>query len=269
MLAHELAFIFQGMIAVALGIARLLPCLIITPIFSFSTLRGMIRNGIAVALSLFVAPSIMPEVSGLLLNPWAIVGLAMKEVVLGLLLGYLLALPFWLFESVGALFDSQRGALNAGQLNPALGPDATPLGDILLRWSMVFLVMAFGLSAVTQVIWDSYRLWPVNHWLPGFTETGFKQFLIQVHDLFVHMVLYAGPLVLLLLFIDFAVGILSIYSPQLQANVLTIPLKCLVGVGFFILYLTILEHFAGIRFDLFHDLIPHLNDVLRVDKGSQ
>ena len=262
MLANELGFIFQGMIAVALGIARILPCLILCPIFSFSTLRGMLRNGIAVSLALFVAPMIKSEVAGLLLSPWAIVGLAMKEVILGLLLGYLLALPFWMFESVGALFDSQRGALNAGQLNPALGPDATPLGDILLRWSMVFLVMSFGLSLVTQVIWDSYRLWPVNHLLPGLTQGGFRQFMDQVEDFFRDMVLYAGPLVLLLLLIEFGVAIISIYSPQLQANVLAIPLKCLVGMMFFVLYLPILEHLAEHRFASFHDLIPHLSDVL-------
>jgi len=264
MFSDLLAFIFQGMIAVALGIARILPCLLLCPIFSFSTLRGMIRNAIAVSLALFIAPVIKPEIASILLSPWTIVGLAMKEVILGLLLGYLLAMPFWLFESVGALFDSQRGALNAGQLNPALGPDATPLGDILLRWSMVFLVITFGLSLVTQVIWDSYRLWPVNHLLPGLTEDGFKQLLVQVSDFFNDTVLYAGPLVLILLLIEFAVGIISIYSPQLQANVLSIPLKCLVGVWFFILYLPILEHLAAGKFSGLHDLIPHLDDVLKV-----
>jgi len=263
-----LTFLFQGMIATALGMARILPCLLICPIFSFSTLRGMIRNGIAVSLSLFVAPVIQPEIAHILLSPWSIVGLGLKEVVLGLLLGYLLALPFWLFESVGALFDSQRGALNAGQLNPALGPDATPLGDILLRWSMVFLVMSFGLSLVTQVIWDSYRVWPVNHLLPGLTEGGFKQLLIQVSDFFRDMVLFAGPLVLLLLLIEFGVGIISVYSPQIQANVLAIPLKCLVGVGFFVIYLPVLEHLAGVKFSGLHDLIANLNDVLTVIRKS-
>ena len=262
MFSTEVAFIFHGMIALALAIARILPCLLLCPIFSFSTLRGMIRNAIAVSLSLFIAPVIKPEISGLLLTPWVIAGMGLKEVVLGLLLGYLLALPFWLFESVGALFDSQRGALNAGQLNPALGPDATPLGDILLRWSMVFLVMTYGLSQVTQVLWDSYQIWPVNRLLPGLTEGGFKQLLDQVSHFFTDMVMYAGPLVLLLLLIEFGVGIISIYSPQLQANVLAIPLKCLVGVGFFVLYLPVLEHLAGIRFASLHDLIPSLGDVL-------
>ena len=261
MLASELDPVFNGLLALGMAIARLFPCLIITPIFAFSSLKGMVRGAIVVALSLFIAPSIVPVVSGLVLTPWNLVALALKEVVLGILLGYLLALPFWLFESVGALFDSQRGALNAGQLNPALGPDATPLGHMLLQWAMIVLVMTFGLSLITQVLWDSYQLWPVDNWLPGLGEQGFKQFLSQVQQLFMDMVLYGGPLILLLLLFDFAVGILSIYSPQLQASVLAIPLKCLAGLLFFILYLPALEYFAGHQFSAIHDLIPHLQHV--------
>ncbi|PIF22252.1 MULTISPECIES: type III secretion system export apparatus subunit SctT [Pantoea] len=254
--------VFQGMIALSLGLARIMPCLLLCPIFSFSSLRGMIRNGIAISLSLFVAPVIKPEISGLLLNPWATVAIGLKEAVLGMMLGYLLAIPFWLFESVGALFDSQRGALNAGLLNPALGPDATPLGDILLRWSMVFLVMIFGLSQVTQVIWDSYRLWPVTQLFPSLQHSGLTLLLDQLDSFFSDMILYAGPLVLLLLLIEFAVGIVSIYSPQIQANILAIPLKCLVGMGFFVIYLPFLEHLANARFSTFSDLIPYLSDIL-------
>jgi len=264
MLATLLDPIFNGMLSVGLAAARIYPCLLLTPIFYFSTLRGMFRTSVVVALSLFIAPHIEIKILGIAASPWEIVALAIKEVILGILLGYLLALPFWLFESVGALFDSQRGALNAGQLNPALGPDATPLGNILLQWSMVLIVTSFGLSLVTQVIWDIYQLWPVEHWLPALNASGYKQFLIQVDQMFVDMVLYAGPLVLVLLFIDFGVGVISIYSPQLQANILAIPLKCLVGMLFFILSLSTLEHYANIRFEAFHDLIAYLTDVLKL-----
>jgi len=269
MLAANLDDLFNGILALGLAIARLFPCLLITPIFAFSALKGMVRGAVVVALSLFIAPAIAPKIVGLSQTPWNVVALALKEVVLGILLGYLLALPFWLFESVGALFDSQCGALSAGQLNPALGPDATPLGHMLLQWSMIVLVMSFGLSLVTQVIWDSYQLWPVDSWLPGLREQGFKQFLIQVQQLFVDMVLYAGPLVLLLLLLDFAVGILSIYSPQLQASALAVPLKCLLGVLFFILYLPTLEQFAGHQFSALRDLIPHMTDILPARSGGR
>ena len=43
------------------------------------------------------------------------------------------------------------------------------------------LVVNFGLSLATQVIWDSYRLWPVDSWLPDFREQGFLVFLNYQH----------------------------------------------------------------------------------------
>lgn len=262
MLASAIDPLFNAMLALGMGIARIFPCILLTPLFSFSSLKGMVRTGIVVALALFVTPTIEPQISTLSQNAWTMVGLALKEVILGLFLGLLLAMPFWLFASVGALFDNQRGALTGGQLNPTLGPDATPLGDMLRQWLGILLVLSFGLSLITQVIWDSYDLWPVDAWLPALNEAGFDDFLQRVATLFFDMVLYAGPLVLLLMLLDFCVGILSIYSPQLQATVLTVPVKCLVGLLFFILYLPTLEYLANHQLSSLRDLIPHLARIL-------
>ncbi|QKJ86334.1 type III secretion protein T [Paramixta manurensis] len=262
MLASMIDSLFNAMLALGLGIARIFPCVLITPVFSFSSLKGMVRTSIVVALALFVTPTIEPQIAAMSLNAWGMVGLALKEIILGLFLGLLLALPFWLFASVGALFDNQRGALTGGQLNPTLGPDATPLGDMLRQWIIILLILSFGLSLITQVIWDSYGLWPVDAWLPALNKQGFDDFLHRVADMFVDMVMYAGPLVLLLMLLDFCVGILSIYSPQLQATVLTVPVKCLVGVLFFIIYLPTLEYLANHQLLSLRDLIPHISHIL-------
>lgn len=262
MLLSMLDPLFNGMLALSLAIARIFPCILITPIFSFSSLKGMIRTAIVVSLALFVTPTIAPQISPVTQNAWFLIGMMFKEILLGVFLGFMLALPFWLFESVGALFDNQRGALSGGQLNPALGPDATPLGNMMLQWAMILLVLGFGLSLVTQVIWDSYRLWPANAWLPALNQAGFHDFLQRVASMFVDIVLYAGPLVLLLMLLDFCIGILSIYSPQLQATVLTVPVKCLVGMLFFILYLPTLEYLANHQLIALRDLLPQLAQIL-------
>ncbi len=268
MMAAMIDPLFNALLALGMGIARIFPCVLLTPIFSFSSLKGMVRTAIVVALALFVAPTIEPQITALSLNGWAMVGLALKEVILGLFLGLLLAMPFWLFASAGALFDNQRGALTGGQLNPTLGPDATPLGDMLRQWLGILLILNFGLSLLTQVIWDSYGLWPVDAWLPLLNKVGFNDFLQRVTTLFFDIVLYAGPLVLLLMLLDFCVGILSIYSPQLQATILTVPVKCLAGVLFFILYLPTLEYLANHQLLSLHDLIPHIAHILPPQGGK-
>ncbi|MBV4368600.1 type III secretion system export apparatus subunit SctT [Erwinia sp. BNK-24-b] len=258
---------YHFILALTLAMARIFPCLLLSPVFSFNAIKGGLRSGIVLALALFPAPMIQQQLAVDDPSLFLLAALALKEVIIGVVIGLLLAMPFWLFESVGALFDNQRGALMGGQLNPQLGPDATPLGFLMQQSIILLLVVGLGLSTITQIIWDSYRLWPPMQWLPLPSEAGFHAYLQLLGGIFMHMVLYAGPLVALLLLVDFSVGILSIYSPQLQATVLAMPAKCLLGMLFFVLYLPILNYVAGERlFDL-KDLLPQLADIL--GKGAR
>ncbi|MFT0182964.1 type III secretion system export apparatus subunit SctT [Pseudomonas benzopyrenica] len=227
--------------AVAIGMARLYPVAYLVPLFCFQHVRGLPRHAIVLALSLVPAPGIHVGL-GLMDGSWSLlVGLLLKEVLLGLLLGLLLAMPFWLYESVGALLDNQRGALTGGQLNPALGSDATPLGHLFKELTVLVLVASVGLGSLLQVIWDSYLIWPPTQWLPDLSATGFSIYLTQLGDTFSHLVLYAAPFIALLLLIEFGLALLSLYSPQLQVFILAMPAKSLLGLGFLVLYLPTLQ----------------------------
>jgi len=129
-------------------------------------------------------------------------------------------------------------------------------------------VTGLGLSTITQVIWDSYHLWSATQWMPFPKEAGFHVWLTLVGKVFSDMVLYAGPPVALMLLLDFAIGIMSLYSPQLQATALTIPLKCLLGMLFFILYLPLLDHLGNARLYELRDLIHILPQIFTPSAGS-
>lgn len=246
-------------LALTLGMARLYPCLFLVPIFAFKEMKGMLRHAIVLALALVPMPGIRATLAGTEHTWLWLGGLFFKEIVLGILLGLLLSMPFWLFSSVGALFDNQRGALTGGQLNPALGQDVTPLGHLMQEVLILLLVIGLGYAAITQVIWDSYLVWPPTEWLPQPTADGFDVYLGLLADAFSHMVLYAAPLVGLLLMLDFSVAILSLYSPHLQVSSLSMPAKCLVGMAFVLLYMPMIEYLANERLldlrDLSH-LLP-------------
>jgi len=268
LIGYPLTDTFHAILALSLGMARIFPCLLLTPIFSFSVIKGVLRTAIAVALALFIAPVIKAQIDILEPDMLTLAGLALKELLLGTLLGLLLALPFWLYESIGALFDNQRGALMGGQINPQLGPDVTPLGKLMQQLLILLLMLGLGLSTITQIIWDSYHLWSATEWMPFPGEAGFHVWLGLLAKIFSDMVLYAGPPVALMLLLDFAIGIMSIYSPQLQATALTIPLKCLLGLLFFILYLPLLEHLGNARLYELRDLIPVLQQIIPPMSGS-
>lgn len=121
-----------------IAMARIYPCAFLVPAFCFQHLKGMTRHIIVVVLAMIPAPGIYAALKGQEYSDLMISGLVFKEAALGLLLGTLLLMPFWMFESVGALLDNQRGALAGGQLNPSLGPDATPWGIFSSNWSSFY-----------------------------------------------------------------------------------------------------------------------------------
>ncbi|MDY0832533.1 type III secretion system export apparatus subunit SctT [Pseudomonas sp. SED1] len=236
------------------AMARIYPCAFLVPAFSFQHIRGLPRHVIVMVMALIPAPGIHAVMSGQDYSALMICALLLKEAALGILLGVLLAMPFWMFESVGALLDNQRGALAGGQLNPSLGPDATPIGHLFKQLVIYLLIVMLGLSVLTQVIWDSYLIWPATAWLPLPATNGFSVFLGVLGDTFTHMMLYAAPFIAVLLFLEFGFAVLGLYSPQLQVSTLATPVKSLAGLGILLLYFPLLQDLIVTRMAQLADL---------------
>lgn len=251
----------ESVLALTIGMARLYPCLFLIPAFAFTELKGMLRHAIVLALSLMAMPGIRHVLQGQQLDWLDLTALMIKESAIGLLLGVLLAMPFWLFEAIGCLFDNQRGALIGGQINPALGDNTSELGHMLKQVMILLMVMGGGYASLTQIMWDSYLVWPATQWAPLTGAEGFEVFLTLVASTLRYMVLYAAPLVGLLLLIEFGMAILSLYSPQLQVSTLAMPAKSLIGLLFLVIYLPMLMSLGEGRLAELSDM-RHLLPVL-------
>ncbi|RQO44036.1 type III secretion system export apparatus subunit SctT [Pseudomonas sp. KBW05] len=247
-----------------IGMARIYPCGILVAAFCFQHIRGMPRHTIVMVLALMPAPGIHAALAGQDYSALLLVAMIFKEVALGLLLGVLLAMPFWMFESVGALLDNQRGALAGGQLNPSLGPDATPIGHLFKQLAIFLLMVSLGLGTLTQVIWDSYLIWPPTAWFPLPAANGMSVFIDVLGDTFMHMMLYAAPFIALLLLLEFGVALLGVYSQQLQVSTLAPPIKSLAGIGILLLYFALLQDLIVGRMGLLSDLKHSLGQLIKV-----
>ena len=246
------------------AMARIYPCAFLVAAFCFQHIRGMPRHTIVMVMALVPMPAVHATLAGQEHSALMLGGLVLKEVALGLLLGVLLSMPFWLFESVGALLDNQRGALAGGQLNPSLGPDATPSGHLFKQLAIFLLMVSMGLGALTQVIWDSYLLWPPTVWFPLPAADGFGAFVDLLGETFTHMVLYAAPFIAVLLLLEFGIALLGVYSQQLQVSTLAPPLKCLAGIGVLLLYFELLQDLIVGRMGLLKDLKHSLGVFFKV-----
>lgn len=247
-----------------IGMARIYPCGILVAAFCFQHIRGRLRVTIVMVMALLPAPGIYAALEGHDYSALILAALVLKEVALGLLLGVLLSMPFWMFEGVGALLDNQRGALAGGQLNPSLGPDATPMGHLFKQLAIFLLMTTLGLGALTQVIWDSYLIWPPTVWFPLPAENGMSLFIDLLGDTFTHMLLYAAPFIAVLLLLEFGIALLGVYSQQLQVSTLAPPVKSLAGIGILLLYFALLQDLIVGRMGSLGDLKHVLGQLIKV-----
>src|SRR5579871_3360631 len=97
-----------GQIA-SLLLARMLPMMIMTPIFGGETLPRRFRFGLAIAFAGALLPAFMPHFNHVIPTADYLILLA-KEAAVGLVLAFFVEILFEAVAAVGALIDLARGA---------------------------------------------------------------------------------------------------------------------------------------------------------------
>lgn len=252
--------LFHYLLALALSIARIMAALFILPMFSFKVLRGMPRYAICIAVALPVSVTLVGPME--LQGNTGLLGLMIaKEILIGFILGFLLTLPFWMFQSIGVWIDNQRGALSGGYYAPGVGPDSSMLAEALNRVLVILFITTGAFPAMFGVLVESYLLWPPLQWMPPLADSGYEFIINKFGSMLYGVMMYAGPILLSLLLIEAGFAILGTYSPQLQVYFMAMPVKGLVALIVLIVYSDTLWHLGGIEFSKYYDLLSELPEL--------
>ena len=167
-------------------------------------------------------------------------------------IGFVMAVPLWAFEAMGALIDNQRGASIAQIINPMTGHDTSPLGELFSQAAMTYL------AASAEDCWRcwewptrSYELWPVFDMWPRFNEKA-PQLLLGQLDRLTHLAVLMGAPVMIAMFLaEMGLGLVSRFAPQLQVFFLAMPIKSGIAMFVFAVYaVTMFDHGAGDLLDV-------------------
>ncbi|EGQ9098456.1 MULTISPECIES: type III secretion system export apparatus subunit SctT [Vibrio] len=239
---HDL---YQALFLYSLTLPRLMACFIFLPILSKQMLGGtMVRNGVLCSLALFIFPMInqqtLPaETDGI----WLIMILG-KEVLIGLLIGFVAAIPFWAIEAAGFLVDNQRGAAMASMFNPTLGSQSTPTAVLLTQTLITLFFSGGGFVTFIYALFKSYTSWPIVDFFPTVSDAWVSFFYAQFEQLMWLGVLMSAPLVLAMFLAEFGLALISRFAPQLNVFFLAMPIKSAIASVLLIVYLGIMmDHF--------------------------
>jgi type III secretion protein T len=219
-----------------LAFFRLVPIVIIAPFFGANLLPGPVKVGLVLSLAVIFLPHLMQITTMPIAFDLNYIGLVFKEMVIGFMLGFLVAIPFWMATSSGILIDNQRGSSSMMINDPTLRIQASPIGQLynFVLIYMFFLIggVFFFLDSVTL----SFTVIPPTEYFSAafFLDSNlpiWQKLMDSANIVMTIGVQLAAPALVAILMSDLFLGISNRMAPQVPMAFLGWALKSLVGLS--------------------------------------
>ncbi|MBI3074551.1 MAG: flagellar biosynthetic protein FliR [Deltaproteobacteria bacterium] len=233
--------ITRGIAVAALVFARVVPIVMLVPAFGGRLVPGTVKVGIAAVFVMLLYPAVSAETAATLAIDLSFVVLVLKEVLVGVTIGFLVSIAFSAIESAGALIDTARGATLVTALVPELGTRDSVVADLKFQLAIV-LFFAFGghLLAISALI-DTFNVFPVDRFPTTAGLGALADVTIRAtSSLFVAAFSLAAPVWGAAVVADVLLALLSRVAPQMNAFALGMPLKAVLGVFALLLALSLI-----------------------------
>lgn len=236
---------------------------VVTPIFAHRTIPAMFKIGLAFFISLFVF-MMHADQQTLVLDVEYIL-LVIREVLIGLMMGFIVYLFFAVTHTAGGIIDMQIGFAMANIIDPVSGVTVPLLGNFKYLLMIIMFFMMNGHHYLLTGLMDSYLWIPIeNNWFSKIAEGSLAQFITDaVINSLIIGVQIAMPMMVAMFIIDVGLGFLAKTAPQFNVFVIGFPVKIMIGL--FLLFLLmpgmalIFEKVFAIMFDTLEQFFGVVN----------
>ncbi|GEN33605.1 flagellar biosynthetic protein FliR [Aneurinibacillus danicus] len=239
---------------------RITAFFVAAPIFSTRSIPAPFKVGLSFFLALIAFPLL--KASGVIPLDWTYVYLAIKEVLIGLLLGFLATLFLAAIQVAGSLIDMMMGLAMAMIFDPMTGAQTPLMGNFKYMLTMLFLLTANGHHLLIKGILASYQAVPIDRWFNGLENGSLTAFLVEKFSyMFMSGMLLAAPMVSSLFVIDVALGIVAKTVPQMNIFVVGMPAKLLGG---FLILMIVFPGYFFVMTRLFEMLFASMERMIEI-----
>ncbi len=256
----DLAAYKDTFFSLTVGMVRIGTIFNIIPLMGDQVLPGITRNLVTFVFSLLIFPIVIDTTPPDIAFSTTVI-VVLKEVFLGLLIGFLGGIPFWIASAVGFFVDTQRGSSMAEMFDPSLGGEASVLGIAFTKVvaSLFFVTGAF--LAFLALVYLSFVIWPIFNYTPIINIKMPLYYLKALDYMMCEAVLIASPFMILLFLMDFGLGLANRFAPQLNVFSLGFPIKSAVALFILLFYFGNMAFLFSRQFLYSNHLIQHLTRI--------
>jgi len=205
---------------------RMVAFLVVAPPFSHRGIPATVKVMLATGLALAIAPRVATTVPA---STGEYVVLLVGEAVIGVGLGFLVAVVFAAVQSAGSLIDLMGGFSLAQGFDPMTQVNGAQFARLYQLTAVVILFVSDGYQMVISGLVRTFDALPLGASL-DLSKLG-DALTASVTGMFLATLQIAGPLVVVLFLADVGLGLLTRVAPALNAFALGFPLKILLTLS--------------------------------------
>lgn len=227
----------RWIVAFALSAVRIGAAFMLVPAFAESMITGLARRVAILAFAVLAVPYVLRTMpAGELTYPYLAL-VAVKEVVVGLLIGFFASVPFWVAENVGNFIDNQRGATMGEVYSPLSGTQVSTTGIFFTQLVSTIFFVSGAVFLLLGALYRSFEVWPVfGEWV-SFHAHAPTAALHALDGMLKTTVVISAPVVILMFLATIGLGFVNRTAPQLNVFFLSMPVKSALGVAMLVVYL--------------------------------
>jgi flagellar biosynthesis protein FliR len=219
-------------------LTRMLALVATAPVLSHRAIPIRVKVGIALAVTLAIAPVVAsPPLTGMLESS-GLMPLA-HNILVGLSIGFAVRLVFVAIELAGQLIGLQIGLGFAGYFNPDLGESENVVSSFTAMLALLMFLAIDGHLMLLYVLADSFRLFPAGGTGPLPVDP--MALVRAASDIFAIAMSISLPIVAVMLLVNVVLGLMARVAPQLNLFAVGFPLTVLAGLAALTLFLPVLE----------------------------
>jgi flagellar biosynthetic protein FliR len=258
-----MGFILQYLPNLLLVFCRITSFFIVAPVFSAKNVPNQFKVGLSFMVTLIAFTAV--DKSSIAIDGIYLISI-MKEIVIGLLLGFVAYLFFTVVQISGSFIDMQMGFSMANIIDPMTGAQSPIIGNLKFMLAVLLFLTFDGHHYFISAIIDSYKWVPLSNTAFVHIYNGeVSDFLLKTFNTVFSLAFQmAAPMIAALFLVDVGLGILARTAPQFNIFVIGMPLKVIVG---FLLLTLIFPSFLVLFSELFSNMFTAIQKLLTLLGG--
>jgi flagellar biosynthetic protein FliR len=241
-----------------LVLVRITGMFFLSPIFGRRNVPAYYKAGFCFIVTLLMANAMpVPDLSRYqtLTSYVVLIG---KELLVGLMLGFISYLLFSSIYIAGQLIDMRIGFGMVNVFDPISNVQIPVTADFYIIFATLFMLVTDSHHVLISAVYESFEILPIG--AAYFNGDILKQIVDLFSAVFLIGFKIAAPITVAILITDLALGIISKAMPQMNVFMMGMPVKIILG---FIIILITMAAFKGIVYVIMDGTYREIYDFLR------